>query len=86
MADTDSLLVHDEQAGPLSAQTQAELDAQVARLLERLYARTHEIIAAHRDALDALANALLERETLDGPEAVALLEQHGVPAPAPAAA
>jgi ATP-dependent Zn protease len=32
----------------------------------------------HRPALDALAQALLERETLDGVEAMALLEQHGV--------
>jgi cell division protease FtsH len=81
MADTGSLLILDEEAGPLSAQAQAEMDAQVGRLLERLYARTRELVASHRAALDALAHALLERETLDGSEAVTLLERHGVAPP-----
>jgi cell division protease FtsH len=82
MADTGSLLIHDEQAGPLSAQAQAEMDAQVSGLLDRLHARTRELVAGHRAALEALAHALLERETLDGSEALALLAQHGVVLPA----
>jgi cell division protease FtsH len=83
MAGNGSLLIHDDEAGPLSAETQAEMDAQVSALLERLYARTWELLAGHREALDALAKALLERETLDGQEVTALFEQHGIPAAQP---
>ena len=83
MASSGSLLIHDEEAGPLSGDTQARMDAEVQALLTRLYGRTREILLQHRDALDALAAALLERETIDGVEAVALLERHGVPVHAP---
>ena len=85
MAGNGSLLIVDEDTGPLSADAQAEMDAQVRALLERLYGRTREIVARHRDALDALAQALLERETIDGEEALAILARHGVPLPGAAA-
>ena len=78
MASNGSLLVHDEEAGPLSGDAQARMDAEVQALLTRLYERTREVLTQHRPALDALAAALLERETLDGAEAMALIEQHGV--------
>jgi cell division protease FtsH len=78
MAGNGSLLVHDDEAGALSADTQARMDAEVQALLQRLYAQTRDILTQHREALDALAQALLDRETLDGAEAVAVLEQHGV--------
>ena len=78
MARSGSLLVHDDEAGSLSGDAQARMDAEVQTLLADLYDRTREILTAHRAALDALASALLERETLDGSEAMALLEQHGV--------
>ena len=81
MASTGSLLIVDEEAGPLSAQAQAEMDAEVAALLDRLYGATREILTTHRDALDALAHALLERETLDGTEVSALFERFDVAAP-----
>jgi cell division protease FtsH len=54
------------------------MDGEVQALLSRLYDRARELLMQHRPALDALAQALLERETLDGAEAMALLEQHGV--------
>ncbi|CAN5664872.1 ATP-dependent zinc metalloprotease FtsH [soil metagenome] len=78
MAGNGSLLIHDDETGPLSADTQAHMDAEVQALLQRLYGRTREVLLQHRDALDALAAALIERETLDGVEAMAILEQHGV--------
>jgi cell division protease FtsH len=84
MAGDGSLLIVDEEAGPLAAETQAAMDAQVKELLDRLYARTRELIGTHRAALDALAQALLDRETIDGEEAMAMLARHGVPAPAAA--
>jgi cell division protease FtsH len=79
-ADT-GLLVHDENA-PLSGESQARMDAEVRNLLDRLYIRTREILTEHRAALDALAAALLDRETIDGEEAVHILAENGVPVPA----
>jgi cell division protease FtsH len=82
MAGNGSLLVHDEEAGPLSADTQARMDAEVQSLLQRLYQHTRDVLTQHRAALDALAQALLDRETIDGAEALDILEQHGVQRPA----
>jgi cell division protease FtsH len=78
MAASGSLLVHDDEGGPLSGEAQARMDGEVQALLARLYERTREVLMQHRPALDALAAALLERETIDGADAMALLAQHGV--------
>jgi cell division protease FtsH len=78
MASSGTLLVHDEEGGPLSGDAQSRMDGEVQALLARLYERTREVLTQHRAALDALAQALLERETLDGADAMALLERHGV--------
>jgi cell division protease FtsH len=85
MADNGGLLVYDNQNAPLSAEAQARMDQQVAALLERLYARTRDIITEHRAALEALAAALLERETLEGDEALRIIAAAGtrVALPAP---
>jgi len=73
MGSDGGLLVHDDESAPLSAQAQATMDAQVQALLERLYMRTREILSANRDALTALAEALLDRETIDGDEALRIM-------------
>jgi cell division protease FtsH len=78
MSASGSLLIYDEEAGPLGAETQARMDAEVQELLKRLYDRTRDILTHHRAALDALAMALLERETIDGAEALALLAEKGI--------
>jgi cell division protease FtsH len=78
MSGNGSLLVHEGEAGSLSGDAQARMDAEVQALLTRMYERTREILVRHRAALDALAHALLERETLDGAEALELLSRHGV--------
>lgn len=77
MGEKTGLLVYDEQAPP-SPGMQALMDAEVRSLLDRLYARTRDILHGHRRALDALARALLERETLEGPDALRILAEHGV--------
>jgi cell division protease FtsH len=84
MGSETGLLVYDDQA-PLSGEAQARMDAEVRAMLERLYVRTREILVEHRAALDALAELLLERETVEGSEAMAVLAEHGVPVAAPAA-
>jgi cell division protease FtsH len=81
MAGSGSLLVYDEEAGPLSATTQAQMDDEVQDLLARLYERTRTILTEHRGALEALAHALLEKETVDGADALDVLRRHGVPLP-----
>ena len=52
---------------PYAEATQERIDQEVARLLRDGEARATEILDGHRPALDALAQALLEHETLDGP-------------------
>jgi cell division protease FtsH len=79
MGGRGGLLVHDGDSAPLSADAQAAMDADVQALLERLYARTHEILSTHRAALDALAAVLLERETIEGEEALRVLSDAGAP-------
>ena len=49
-----------------SQKTAEIIDAEVRRLIDEGYARAVRIITEHRDALDRLAAALLEYETLDG--------------------
>jgi cell division protease FtsH len=79
------LLVREEHE-PLSAQTQAAMDAEVRLLLDRLYHHTRDLVGQFRPALDALAAALLEQETLDGQQALRILSDYGVPVQVPASA
>ncbi|MDP9348539.1 MAG: AAA family ATPase [Gemmatimonadota bacterium] len=72
------LLVHDGQPGSLSGEAHARMDREVGEILDALYREALEVLRANRVALDALAQALLERETLDGAEALRLLEEHGL--------
>jgi cell division protease FtsH len=46
----------------------AQIDAEVNRLIEGAHDEAREILVAHRSALDALALALIERETVDDAE------------------
>lgn len=78
MGDDQALLVYDDQAAPLSGDAQAKMDQQVNALLRRLYDETREIMLRHQPALEALAEALLDRETIDGEEAIRILEENGV--------
>lgn len=45
-----------------------EIDEEVRRLIQQAYERAKEIIRTHRDKLDRLAQALMEKETLEGEE------------------
>ncbi|MCX6354953.1 MAG: ATP-dependent zinc metalloprotease FtsH [Candidatus Aureabacteria bacterium] len=51
-----------------SEKTAQEIDREVRSIIDDCYARAKEIILSHKDALDRIANALLEREVLDGEE------------------
>ena len=67
-----------ESGGAVSAELHAAMDRDVRLIVELLYARVREAIELHRTALEALAEALLERETLEGAEALSILQTHGV--------
>ncbi len=51
-----------------------EIDEEVRSIIQRAYERAKEILRTHRDKLDRLAQALMEKETLEGEELKAYLE------------
>ncbi|MCS6797981.1 MAG: ATP-dependent zinc metalloprotease FtsH [Myxococcota bacterium] len=62
-----------------SEETAREIDAEVRRIVREQYERARELLTTHRDKLDAIAKALLERETLDGEDLTAILEGRELP-------
>jgi cell division protease FtsH len=58
-------------ASETSPQTQWLVDEEVHRLVDEAHAEVAHLLSEHRDALDNLAHALLEAETLDAPDAYA---------------
>jgi cell division protease FtsH len=54
---------------PASTPTQELVDAEVRRIVDTAEQEVIDLLERERDRLDALARALLERETLDQPEA-----------------
>ncbi len=55
----------------VSTRTQELVDQEVRRIVDEAQAEVTTLLTEHRDKLDALAEALLERETLDEEEAYA---------------
>ncbi|HEC09253.1 MAG TPA: ATP-dependent metallopeptidase FtsH/Yme1/Tma family protein [Acidimicrobiales bacterium] len=51
---------------PYSDETQRAIDLEVKRILDEAESRAVNILKTHRDALDRLAERLLEEETVDG--------------------
>jgi len=57
-----------------SEDTARVVDAEVARILRHQEERALELLTRHRGGLDAVARALLERETLDGETVASLVD------------
>ncbi|HLN43734.1 MAG TPA: ATP-dependent zinc metalloprotease FtsH [Acidimicrobiales bacterium] len=57
-----------------SEDTARVVDAEIARILRQQEERAIELLSRHRGGLDAVARALLERETLDGSEVGKLVD------------
>jgi cell division protease FtsH len=57
-----------------SDETQREIDEEVERILREQEARAMEVLKQHRAGLDAVAAALLEKETIDGAEVTRLVD------------
>jgi cell division protease FtsH len=66
-------------ARPFGEETARLIDAEVRRIIDESYSEARRLLSQHRRQLDALASALLERETLDEKQ---ILEVTGL-APAP---
>jgi len=60
----------------ISERTARLVDGEVKRILDEAYSKAGEVIGANRDLLNAIAEALLERETLDA-EDIHILEDGG---------
>ncbi len=54
--------------------TARRIDDEVARIMKEAHDRAVEILSSRRDQMDLMAQVLLERETVDGEECEALLE------------
>ena len=56
-----------------------KIDAEVRQIIDTQYNNATEILTTNRDKLDLVAMELLERETLDADEFVALIEGESLP-------
>ena len=63
-----------------SEHTAIEIDEEVKRIVTENYEKAKKLISDHRETLDRLTKALLEKETLDGTDIEAIV--HGQPAAA----
>ena len=68
-----------------SEQTAMEIDREVRRIVMENYERAKGLIQYRLETLHGLAEALLEREVLDGPEIDTIVKGTSSPAPAAAA-
>jgi cell division protease FtsH len=66
-----------------SEETVRLIDREVRHLVEEGRARASRILTEHRLVLDRVADALVQRETVDGPTFEALVGDAAPPAPRP---
>ena len=57
-----------------SEQTAVEIDQEVRSIIQHQYTRVRELLTTQRSKLEAMAKALVERETLDAEEILAVYE------------
>jgi cell division protease FtsH len=65
---------------PYAEETQRSIDQEVARLLREAEARATGLLCEHRESFDRVIELLLERETIDGSDLVAIVglpDRHG---------
>jgi cell division protease FtsH len=63
---------------PYSEAVAAKIDAEVARIIDEAKTRATTAISEHRDALDAIAKELTEKETIERGEFEKILIAHGI--------
>jgi cell division protease FtsH len=62
-----------------SERTAEEIDAAVAGMLNELYEEARQLLLENRDVLDQIADALLERETLEGADLARIIAGEPLP-------
>ena len=67
----------------VSEKTAELVDGEIKRILDEAYAATRTVLEENRPLLESIAEALLERETLDAEDIKRLAEGKELPAPAP---
>jgi cell division protease FtsH len=63
----------------LSEETAREIDREVRRIVDEQLERARKVVRENRDKLDRLAQALLERETIDSEEITAAMDNAELP-------
>jgi cell division protease FtsH len=58
----------------ISEDTARKIDSEIHRIIDEQYVRATKIITEHRSALDKIAEALLEHETIDGKHVLEILQ------------
>ena len=61
-----------------------EIDQEVRRIIDECYSRARQVLSEHKDVLERIAQALLERETLESDELEALVAGQPLPPDLPA--
>lgn len=61
-----------------SEKISADIDAEVARIMDEGYKKAHEIVTKYRPALDAIAKRLIEVETIEREEYESIIIAHGI--------
>jgi cell division protease FtsH len=61
-----------------------EIDKEVRRIIDECYSRARQVLTEHRDLLERIAKALLERESLESDELDALIAGRALPSDQPA--
>jgi len=79
MGATTGLIVFDPDSGPVSSETHIRMDQDVRDILESSYRTVLDCMRTHRQPLEALAEALLEGETVSGAEAIDIMRRAGLP-------
>jgi len=64
--------------GAYSEKIGADVDSEVARIIDERYKKAEEIVTKHRPALDAIAKRLIEIENLEREEYEAIIIAHGI--------
>jgi cell division protease FtsH len=64
-----------------SEETARKIDAEITRIITEQYARATEIISTHRAALDKIAEALLEYETIEGKHVMEIVQTGAISSP-----
>jgi len=78
MGRSTGLITFDPDSGPVSGPMHANMDTDAREILAAGYDDVLQMFRERRSALEALADALLERETLTGDEASAVLREAGM--------